>query len=105
MSTSPPIADSAARSGPPGRVADFLRRLRTGDQIAHLLVLVFATSIFLVTVLLVFELFKGSALPRHKFGFLFFVTRVWDPVAEQFGALPFIYGTLVTSALALVVSV
>jgi len=105
MSSSAAIADSPARPGPPGRGVAFLRRLRSGDQIAHLLVLVFAASIFLVTVLLFFELFKGSALPRHKFGFLFFVTRVWDPVAEQFGALPFIYGTLVTSILALVIAV
>src|SRR5271167_1745356 len=100
MSTSAVAAGSAARSGPPGPVGKFLRRLRSGDQIAHLIVLMFAASIFLVTVLLFFELFKGSALPRHRFGLLFFLTRVWDPVAEQFGALPFIYGTVVTSFLA-----
>ena len=82
-----------------------MRRLRSGDQIAHLIVLVFAASIFLVTLLLLFELFKGSALPRHRFGLLFFVTRVWDPVEQQFGALPFIYGTLVTSMLALLIAV
>ncbi len=105
MSTSAVAAGSAGRSGPPGRVAEFLRRLRSGDQIAHLLVLVFAATIFLVTVLLFFELFKGSALPRHKFGFSFFMTRVWDPVGEQFGALPFIYGTVVTSFLALLIAV
>src|SRR6516225_613110 len=105
MCTSAAAAGLSSRSGPPGRLALFLRSLRTGDQIAHLIVLVFAASIFLVTVLLFFELFKGSALPRHKFGFLFFATRVWDPVAEQFGALPFIYGTLVTSILALVIAV
>src|SRR6516162_984006 len=105
MSSSAAIADSPARPGPPGRGVAFLRRLRSGDQIAHVLVLVFAASIFLVTLLLLFELFKGSALPRHRFGLLFFVTRVWDPVEQQFGALPFIYGTLVTSMLALLIAV
>src|SRR6516164_6545390 len=105
MSNSAAIADPASRSAPPGRAGEFLRRLRSGDQIAHLIVLVFAASIFLVTLLLLFELFKGSALPRHRFGLLFFVTRVWDPVEQQFGALPFIYGTLVTSMLALLIAV
>src|SRR6516225_4776660 len=105
MCTSAAAAGLSSRSGPPGRLALFLRSLRTGDQIAHLIVLVFAASIFLVTLLLLFELFKGSALPRHRFGLLFFVTRVWDPVEQQFGALPFIYGTLVTSLLALLIAV
>jgi len=55
-------------------------------------------------VLLVYELWISSVLPRHQFGFSFFVTRVWDPIAEQFGALPFIYGTIVTAAVALFVA-
>jgi phosphate transport system permease protein len=54
---------------------------------------------------LVFELWHGSVLARHKFGFAFFRTSVWDPVFEQFGALPFIYGTLVTSAVSLLIAV
>ncbi len=50
-------------------------------------------------------LWVNSALPRHKFGLHFFLTRVWDPIFDQFGALPFIYGTLVTSAVALLLAV
>src|SRR6266851_5495317 len=65
----------------------------------------FAASVVLVTVLLVFELWQGSALPRHKFGFNFFRTSVWDPIFGQFGALPFIYGTLVTAAVSLLIAV
>ena len=65
----------------------------------------FAASVVLITLLLVYELWQGSVLPRHKFGFAFFRTSVWDPVFDQFGALPFIYGTLVTAAVALVLSV
>ncbi len=91
-------------SGRPGRVRVFLDRLRGGDEIAHLITLIFAASIFLVTALLVYELYVNCALPRHKFGWHFFVTRTWDPVFGEFGALPFIYGTIVTSAVGLLIA-
>ncbi|MBI3669050.1 MAG: phosphate ABC transporter permease subunit PstC [Acidobacteria bacterium] len=81
------------------------RRLRNGDEIAHLFTLVFAASVILITSLLVYELWVNSALARHKFGLSFLFTRVWDPIFDQFGALPFVYGTLVTSAVALVIAV
>ena len=82
----------------------FLRRLRSGDEIAHLITLAFAATIVLVTLLLVYELWTHSALPRQRFGWKFLVTSTWDPVFENFGALPFIYGTLVTSALSLLLA-
>src|ERR1700734_328956 len=83
----------------------FLHRLRHGDEVAHLLTLVFAALILLLTSMLVYELWVNSHLSRSKFGMMFFLTRVWDPVFGDFGALPFIYGTLVTSAVALVIAV
>jgi phosphate transport system permease protein len=83
----------------------FLSRLREGDEIARLITFVFAGAVVLLTLLLVFELWQESALSRHKFGFHFLFTRVWDPLLDQYGALPFIYGTLVTSGVALFVSV
>src|SRR6202011_2877536 len=83
----------------------FLSRLRDGDEIARLITFLFAASVVLVTLLLILELWQGSALPRHKFGLQFLFTRVWDPIAEQFGALPFIYGTLVTALISLVIAV
>ena len=52
-----------------------------------------------------YQLWVLSAEARAKFGWSFFVTKTWDPVAGDFGALPFIYGTLVTSAVALVIAV
>jgi phosphate transport system permease protein len=82
-----------------------LSRLREGDEIARIITFLFAASVVVVTVLLVFELWQGSALPRHKFGFHFFVTTVWDPIFDQFGALPFIYGTVVTAFVALAIAV
>ena len=83
----------------------FLSRLRNGDEIARLITFLFAATVVLITVLLVLQLWHDSVLPRHKFGFNFFATRVWDPIAEEFGALPFIYGTLVTAAVALLIAV
>src|SRR3979490_805194 len=65
----------------------------------------FAASVVLVPLLLVFDLWQGSALPRHKFGFNFLRTSVWDPIFDQFGALPFIYGTLVTAVVSLLIAV
>src|SRR5579863_1244009 len=58
-----------------------------------------------VLVLIVYELVSRSKLSWHAFGFHFFATTDWDPVNEQFGALPFIYGTIVSSVLALIIAV
>ncbi len=82
-----------------------LQRLRHGDEIAHLITLIFASTIILITSVIVYELWINSHLTRQKFGWHFFFTSTWDPVFEQFGALPFIYGTLVTSVVALLLAV
>ena len=87
------------------RSKTFLSRLKSGDQIAYLVTATCAASIFVVTVLLVYELWINSRLARHKFGWTFLLSSAWDPVAGDFGALPFIYGTVVTSILALLIAV
>jgi phosphate transport system permease protein len=92
-------------AGPVAGSRSFLSRLREGDEIARMITFLFAASVVLVTLLLVFELWQGSVLARHKFGFNFFRTSVWDPIFDQFGALPFIYGTLVTAGVSLVIAV
>ncbi len=102
MATANPTVPSA---GPITGSRSFLSKLRDGDEIARLITFLFAASVVLITVLLVYELWSNSALPRHKFGLHFFVTQVWDPVAGEYGALPFIYGTLVTSVVALLLAV
>jgi len=84
---------------------DALRRLRNGDEVARLITLVFASSILLVTVGLIYQLWTTSALPRRQFGFSFLTSSLWNPVSGQFGALPFIYGTVITSVIALLVAV
>jgi phosphate transport system permease protein len=81
------------------------RRVHTGDRIFPRLTLVFA--IVIVGILLGFLVVLNiDALPaiRH-FGFSFFTSSTWDPVKKIFGALPAVYGTLVTSAIALSIAV
>jgi phosphate transport system permease protein len=92
-------------TGPAAPSRSFLSKLRDGDEIARLVTFLFAMTVVLITVLLVYQLWVNSALPRHKFGLHFFTTEVWDPIADEYGALPFIYGTLVTSAVALLLAV
>src|SRR5260370_16629306 len=98
-------ASVAPPARPQGRVVSFWRRLHTGDDIAYGIVFVCATSIIAITCLLVYELWINSAPARFKFGFDFLVTSTWDPIAGQYGALPFIFGTVVTSVLALLIGI
>jgi len=81
------------------------RTTQMGDIIARLITLTFAISIILITVLLVWQLWSDSALTRQKFGFSFLTSTTWNPVTEEFGALPFMFGTVVTSVVALLISV
>jgi phosphate transport system permease protein len=82
----------------------FVKRLRDGDEIAHLITLIFAASILLITSLLVYELWINSKQSRAAFGWGFFTKVVWDPIAGDFGAAPFIYGTLVTAVVSLAIA-
>lgn len=64
-----------------------------------------ALAVLGVLVLIVYQLVSRSGLSWHAFGFRFFASSEWDPVNEKFGALPFIYGTVVSSLVALVIAV
>lgn len=92
-------------AGPISGSRSFLSKLREGDEIARLITFIFAATVVLITVALVYELWTSSVLARHKFGLHFFVSEAWDPVLDEFGALPFIYGTLVTSAVSLLIAI
>jgi phosphate transport system permease protein len=96
MVTAPATIETA---GPSWGLRALLRRLSSGDEIARLVTLVFALSTVLITGMLLFQLWVNSAESRHAFGWHFFVSQTWDPVFNKYGALPFVYGTLVTSAL------
>jgi phosphate transport system permease protein len=55
--------------------------------------------------LIVYQLAEGSQLSWHAFGWKFFGQSDWNPVEDQYGALPFIFGTIVSSLLSLVIAV
>jgi phosphate transport system permease protein len=75
------------------------------DRIFKSLITACGLAVLGVLVLIVYELMQGSSLSWHAFHFKFFASSDWDPVNELFGALPFVYGTLVSSLVALIIAV
>jgi phosphate transport system permease protein len=75
------------------------------DGVFRGIVVLCALTVLVVVGLIVYELITQSRLTMSKFGFRFLIKQVWDPVAEDFGALPFIYGTIVSSLLGLIIAV
>ena len=76
-----------------------------GDVLFRNITLLFAVIVFSLAVFMAYEMYAGSALSIEKFGWDFLTGSVWDPVQEEYGALPFIYGTLASSFLALLIAV
>jgi phosphate transport system permease protein len=72
-----------------------------GDTVFNTTTRFFAFVVFALVFLMAFEMIKGSQLSIEKFGFKFLTGTTWDPVADEYGALPFIFGTVVSSLLAL----
>ena len=102
------IGNSAAGARLPSLPSERWRWLggtRGVDLVAYFITLIAALSVLAVTVWLMVELWERSKLPRHAFGLRFFLDRVWDPVFGHFGALPFVYGTVVTSVVAMLIAV
>ena len=102
-----PIEDSTLKTGAQTRTG-LLRGRSSGELADHTFryaMVVCAAAVLGVLALIVYELLARSNLSWHAFGLRFFVGQDWNPVEEQFGALPFIYGTLVSSLLALIISV
>ncbi len=65
----------------------------------------FALLILLLAGVMVYQMIDGSSLSIREFGWKFVTTSIWDPVHEEYGALPFVYGTIVSSLLALIIAV
>ncbi|MDR3746975.1 MAG: phosphate ABC transporter permease subunit PstC [Acidobacteriota bacterium] len=97
----------------PGQGSAVLQKIRSSqprssripDATFRVLIALTAVSVFVVVLLVVWELIDKSRLSLHQFGISFFYGHDWDPVNGNFGAMPFIYGTLVSSFLALLLSV
>ncbi|MFA6469174.1 MAG: phosphate ABC transporter permease subunit PstC [Bacteroidota bacterium] len=76
-----------------------------GDTVFKYLTTFFAAMVLLLIVLMAYEMYATSTPSIEKFGWSFLIGTEWDPVMDVYGALPFIYGTLVSSLLALVIAV
>ena len=83
-----------------------MKRLQDGDKAAHLITLIFAASVFLVTVFLIYELWIHSSASRAKFGLGFLFSKAWDPSRREIrSACLSSTERVVTSLLALLISV
>jgi phosphate transport system permease protein len=106
-----PVAGGGAQQmapAAPSAIRTFLQsRGSSGmaDATFRWVMLLCALSIFAIVALIFTELVMHSRLSLHAFGLKFFVRSAWDPVNNNFGALPFIYGTIVSSLVALVIAV
>ena len=96
--TSVQAAESSSR-------ASVLRRLRTSDLVFHGLTRAAAIIVLVLLSGVILALIIGSAPALSTFGLSFITTEVWNPVTDQFGALAPIYGTLVTSIIAMLIAV
>jgi len=90
------IPKTAARRGPAGGV---------GDAIFHGLTVLFALLVLVILGGVIVSLVYGALPALRKFGFGFVVNGAWNPVTENFGALAPIYGTLVTSLIAMLIGI
>lgn len=77
----------------------------TGDLIFRGLLLASASSVLLIAIAMVAVMTDGAWMSIKQFGFSFLYTSTWDPVKGEFGALPFIWGTIASSVLALIIAV
>jgi phosphate transport system permease protein len=100
----PPTPSAAAG---PARPASLLKDTsgEISDRIFKYVMVACGLTVLGILVLIIYQLVARSSLSWHAFGFKFFARSDWDPVNESFGALPFIYGTLVSSLLALIIAV
>jgi len=89
-----------------GRPVSFRNRRRRGrdDGGFRFWTAIFALLVLGVVAAIGFELFRNSSLSIRKFGWSFWKTSDWDPVSGEFGALPFIWGTVYSSVFALLLA-
>ena len=104
-SNAPAVGDDSLTPSPIRRYLSERGSGRAADSTFAALMLVCALSIFAIVIFIASILVVRSKLSIHQFGFKFFAGSNWDPVSGDFGALPFIFGTLATSFLALLMAV
>ncbi len=89
----------------PDRRARTLRRFRLGDGMFRLITLIAASAVLVLLAGVIVALVYGSLPAWRAFGFDFLTSERWNPVTEKFGALPAIYGTLLTSFIAMLIAI
>ncbi len=77
----------------------------TGDAIFRITMLLVALLMVAIVLTMVWALATDSMMAIRQFGFGFLTARQWNPIKGEFGALPFVYGTVMSSLIALVISV
>jgi phosphate transport system permease protein len=97
-----PVADLAKERADRTRV---LRRFRLGDSTFRIMTQCSAIAVLVLLAGVILSLVIGSLPAWKAFGFGFFTSESWNPVTEKFGAAPAIYGTLLTSFLAMLIGV
>src|SRR5437773_9565999 len=102
-----PLPKEAVASGAKAQAESLITAgdSRVADRAFYFAMLGCALSVIAIVGLIVYELITKSNLSWHAFGLKFFFRSEWDPVNEQFGALPFVYGTIVSSVVALAIAV
>jgi phosphate transport system permease protein len=85
--------------------AKALDRLRLGDSLFHALTRLCAAGVLILLGGVILALFLGSLPALEAFGFGFLIEERWNPVTEKFGALAPVYGTIVTSVIAMFIAV
>ncbi|MBV8033234.1 MAG: phosphate ABC transporter permease subunit PstC [Betaproteobacteria bacterium] len=96
-------ADAVTTESPGGPPR--VKPARWADFVFENLTLFFALLVFSLLAAILVSLVAGSQVTLSKYGPAFLVSAEWDPVKEEFGALVPIYGTLVTSAIAMLVAI
>jgi phosphate transport system permease protein len=100
------VATVPGKVNPPPDAPRMKAPSRLGDRMFEVLTLCMAFSVAVLICVVGFELWSGSRLSMKTFGWHFLVSSDWDPGNDDaYGALPFIYGTLVSSCIALVIAV
>ncbi|MGA2743298.1 MAG: phosphate ABC transporter permease subunit PstC [Candidatus Sulfotelmatobacter sp.] len=102
-----PVEQTKVTSASAASVAPLLRTSggEVQDRVFKSAMILCGLAVLGILVLIVYELVSRSSLSWQAFGFKFFGASEWDPVNKQFGAMPFIYGTLVSSLVALIIAV
>jgi phosphate transport system permease protein len=102
-----PVSGQAVTAGSEATVQSLITAgdSRQADTVFFYAMVACGFSVIAIVGLIVYELVTKSSLSWHAFGLKFFFRSEWDPVNDQYGALPFVYGTIVSSILALIIAV